>query len=212
MGWINDIIWWFYLSVSCSQNIKNIMTTIFFFGGYLATHDEVAAWRGSAFQQNYKLNVFAYPWPTGANASEPLNFWPASNSLLLAQTISQVVDPDIYIVGHSSGCAYANDIADKLRVYYPHAGFNLICLDGFVPNAALLALPSTQVWSAEWNGHKSLNYNSLCKTKNFKVYTPDHEITEVWGLHFSLVNKVTNDHTTIQTGYVNCNSNLTFIK
>ena len=189
------------------------MTAIFYFGGYLATHDEVALWRANALNQpTFKLlNVTCYPWPIGANASEPLNFWPASHSLLLAQTISQVNDMDIYIVGHSSGCAYANDVADKLRLHYPKVTFHLICLDGFVPNASLLALPTTQVWSAEWNGHKSLNYDALKNYHNFKVYTPDHEITAVWGLHFALVNKNTNDHTSIQTGYLSCISNLTFL-
>lgn len=187
------------------------MTAIFFFAGYLATHDEVALWRESALKQNDKLNVTAYPWPIGANASEPLNFWPKSHSMLLAQTISQVFDPDVYIVGHSSGCAYANDIADKLRLHYPKFKSYLICLDGFAPNLGLRNLTTTQLWSAEWQDHKSLNFDALHTWQNFKVYTPDHEITNVWGLHFSLVNKNANNHTSIQTGYENCNANLTFL-
>ena len=188
------------------------MTGIFFFGGAQATYSDVEAWRRSALQQNAYLDIFTFPWPTGANPFHPLNDWPSTNSMLLARMVADWRDnDDAYIVGHSSGCAYSNDVAAKVHQYYPHARFHLIVLDGFAPAQVLAELPNTQIWSAKSGGHLSLNYTALEHYPHFKVYEPDHALTKTWGLHFSLVNTKTTDNTAIQTGYLDCNSNLTFL-
>lgn len=190
------------------------MTTIFYFGGAQATEDEVLAWKRSVLEQVpgpmlIRTQVFVYPWPKSVSAVHPVV--PSFALDVLVATVLSVDDDKIYIVGHSSGCYFSNLVAQLLFHNYPHKKFHLICLDGFLPSADVLSLPETQVWTAKYGDYKSLNYDAMSHVKNFHVYTPKHEITGTWGLHFSLVNTNANSSTVIHTGYVNCEANLSFL-
>jgi predicted alpha/beta hydrolase family esterase len=102
------------------------MTTIYFFGGFRASKTDVSAWRTSLLQQKPDISVVATPYPHGASAGDPLAFW---NNAELAATIATSHD-DCFIVGHSSGCALANDLAERVLAAECD-DFTLIALDGF---------------------------------------------------------------------------------
>jgi hypothetical protein len=176
--------------------------TIFYFGGYRATSSDVAAWANSVQKQNPQLSVTAYPYPTGASAGDPLAEWTQSREV--AAKVAERA-PAI-IIGHSSGCAIANDVAEHALDL--GAEFQLIALDGFCPSPRLLARSDTLCWSAKGpNGEHSLNYEALSGTRCFHVY--EAKVAEPWPLHFSLVNlNVSDDYDEIADGYRNCMANL----
>ncbi len=186
------------------------MITIYFFGGYLSNQKDVDAWKQSAEQSGVTVN--AYPYPVGASAGDPLEKWFRSK-LIARDIITTIPEQNIIIVGHSSGCAIANDVA-QATIHLGYNRFTLIALDGFCPNTDLLALPNTKVWSAYYHGDDgsaevSLNYDSLQERagKNFNAYKA--KVREKWPLHFSLVNlNVSDDYDTLVEGYHECNANL----
>ena len=109
------------------------------------------------------------------------------------------------IVGHSSGCAIANDVANA-AFDLGGINFKLVALDGFCPSPELLSLPGTAVWSAECNGARSPNYYALSPCKQFRVYNP--KVTGQWPLHFSLINlNVSDQYDQITDGYRACEAN-----
>ncbi len=187
------------------------MIQIYFFGGYLSSQSDVDMWRSSAYSQNPLLNITAYPWPQGASSEDPLKTF--KGSLQIAREIVKVNGP-VYIVGHSSGCAIANEVAWLTRYLDSKCNFSLICLDGFRPTRILFLLPKTQCWSAHsqdnLNEYWSLNYKVLSESNpSFHVY--EAKVIEQWPLHFSLVNENVTNNTTIETGYKNCKANLMFL-
>jgi hypothetical protein len=111
------------------------------------------------------------------------------------------------IVGHSSGCAIANDVASATRL--KGRKFRLLALDGYCPGPHLLSLDGTEVWAAECRGVRSRNYESLKARagKRFKVHHAD--VIKAWPLHYSLVNlNVSDDWARITDGYHKIDSNL----
>jgi hypothetical protein len=129
---------------------------IHFFGGYRATNQNVLAWCNSLETKQPNVIAIGWPYPIGSSAGDPLKCWNCSGSI--AKLISVDVD-ECLIVGHSSGCALANDVAGK-ALALGAKNFRLIALDGFLPRPELLNLPGTVVWSAECNGVHSLNYKT----------------------------------------------------
>ena len=179
------------------------MRNIYFFGGYLATQADVNAWKVSALLQTIFTNIKVFPWPNHASSSDPLATFKGSREI--AHEV-ELLDHETYIVGHSSGCAIANEVASLLS--HP---VNLVCLDGFVPYRTQRPLPTTQIWSAASASHGlSRNYQNLKTYPNFHVYVS--KCTQVWPLHFSLVNENVDDTTTILRGYLNCKANLCWLK
>jgi predicted alpha/beta hydrolase family esterase len=180
------------------------MTTVYFFGGYRASQTDVSAWRTSLLQQKPGISAVATPYPQGASSSNPLAFW---NNAELAATIARTND-DCFIVGHSSGCALANDLAERVLAA-EFDDFTLIALDGFKPDSKLLARDRTICWSAQFGHVKSLNYAALQDAPRFEVYRPSQPAHN-WALHFSLVNANARDGfvDSIPSGYRDCKANL----
>ena len=178
---------------------------IVFFAGNGATISNVHDWANSAEEQNKDLEVKPYAWPTGASVFNPLSSFKGSPEI--AKEINGFKD-ETYIIGHSSGCAIANEVV-SLITKGPLT--HLICLDGFVPYAHQRELPTTQIWSAMHNGHLSRNFTALKGFKNFHVFDPPSGVTSEWGLHYSLVNLNTNNDTGIINGYKDCKANLCWL-
>lgn len=181
---------------------------ILFFGGYRSTRDDVVAWAHSAMRQNPAIaQVHPFPYPQYASAGNPLNDWNTSDAFEAVSGDMRQVD-ELIIVGHSSGCAFANYVAEKLN---GQRDFKLIALDGFCPSKTLLVLPKTKVWSARNPNADvhSLNYWG-CRARagdNFHVY--EANVERRWPLHFSLVNEaVSDDYSAITEGYRHCAANL----
>lgn len=179
------------------------MTTVYFFGGYRASQADVSAWRTSLLQQRPSLSVVVTPYPQGATAGDPLAFWDNAD---LAATIATTND-DCFIVGHSSGCALANNLAERVLAA-DFDDFTLIALDGFKPNSKLLARDRTTCWSAQFGYIKSRNYAALQDAPRFQVYRPSQPAHN-WALHFSLVNANARDGLvdSIPSGYEDCKAN-----
>jgi hypothetical protein len=177
---------------------------VYFFGGYRSTVADVQAWGKSLEAKVPGATAIVFPYPAGASASDPLGEWGCSQDIathILARTNESCI-----IVGHSSGCAIANDVAN-VALDLGARNFKLIALDGFRPSPELLSLPGTTVWSAECNGARSLNYDDLSFCKKFRVYHA--EVTEQWPLHFSLVNiNVSDEYGELEQGYRKCEANI----
>jgi hypothetical protein len=179
--------------------------TIFFFGGYLSNNDDVFSWANSVEKKVPNTIVVPFPYPRNATSGDPLHVWNYS------KTVASMVRNDDLIVGHSSGCAIANDVADTVVNQYKITGFHLIVLDGFKPCQTLLALPNTSVWSAANGNIHSRNYDALSDSPNFNVYHTS--VKSQWPLHFSLLNlNVSDNHSKITEGYYNCDANLDVLK
>ena len=89
---------------------------VLFFGGYHASASDVKAWWASAKAQKPDVMFDCFPWPSGANAdaeSAVSTFTKAGSYALALTTIHSHAADNIYIVGHSSGCAIANAV-DRL--------------------------------------------------------------------------------------------------
>lgn len=184
-----------------------MVMTVFFFGGYNSTHNDVVSWKNS-FEKKTNLPAMVFHYPEGASAGDPLEDWDAS------EDVAQLVKDGDTIVGHSSGCAIANDVAETvLKIKAKTEGiifakrFKLIVLDGFHPRNGLRDAVDTKIWSAKCGDVYSLNYHALKDFKNFHVY--EAKVKEKWPLHFSLVNlNVSDEYGLITQGYHDCDANL----
>jgi hypothetical protein len=202
-------------------------TFVLFIGGYKATIGDINLWTASAGGQKQDWIFDGYPWPPSATdkdkpadsgATSAVAAFTAAKSM--PEAIKKIVDgkyDEVYIVGHSSGCAIANKIDEELMVALGETStvkVNLVALDGFRPSPAQLNRPTTQVWCAKdgKNENQSKNYPSLKGTGGLKMYTAQ-ACTNIWSLHFSLVNTFTSDKTVksnkdIPNGYLGCRANL----
>jgi hypothetical protein len=179
-------------------------TYVYFFGGYRSTVADVEAWGKSLEAKVPGATAIVFPYPHGASARDPLAEWGYSQDIAM-HILGRSNQPCI-IVGHSSGCAIANDVA-SVALDLGAENFKLIALDGFRPSHELLSLPETTVWSAECNGVRSFNYDHLSSCQEFRVYYA--EVTEQWPLHFSLLNvNVSDEYGDLEHGYRNCEANV----
>jgi hypothetical protein len=115
----------------------------------------------------------------------------------------------IFIVGHSSGCAIANEVNSRLDG--DHKNVTLVDLDGFAPHPKQKKGAKVQAWYAVGPGGKGKSVNhAIGRIKSTATYA-----TQPWSLHFSLVNKAaTNDITNKNyptEGYAGCIANLDFL-
>ena len=177
---------------------------VYFFGGYRSAVADVEAWGKSLEAKVPGATAIVFPYPPGASAHDPLAEWGYSQDIAM-HILGRSNEPCI-IVGHSSGCAIANDVA-SVALDLGAKNFKLIALDGFRPSQELLSLPGTTVWSAECNGVRSLNYDHLSSCQEFRVYYA--EVAEQWPLHFSLVNvNVSDEYGELEQGYRKCEANI----
>lgn len=187
---------------------------VLFFGGYQASASDVKAWWASAKAQKPDVMFDCFPWPSGANAdaeSAVSTFTKAGGYALALTTIHSHAADNIYIVGHSSGCAIANAVDRGLK---GTSKITLVALDGFAPNGEQRARPNTQIWAAECGSAKSRNHDALKRVAGdrLKIYKAT-DCVQPWALHFSVVNSAAYDKTvtSIATGYAQCRANLMWL-
>jgi hypothetical protein len=165
---------------------SRMSTFVLFIGGYKATIGDINLWTASAGGQKQDWIFDGYPWPPSATdkdkpadsgATSAVTAFRAAKSM--PEAINKIVDgkyDEVYIVGHSSGCAIANKIDEELMVALGEistVNVNLVALDGFRPSPAQLKRPTTQVWCAKdgKNENQSKNYPFLKGTVGLKMYT-----------------------------------------
>jgi hypothetical protein len=202
--------------------------SVFFWGGYQSTDQDMQLWYTSAKAQRPDLDIFTYAWPPALNAAKDSDGDDAVKMLKrkidhdsifqswldLIQTTQATAKTDvIFLVGHSSGCAIANAVHLAL---IDVKKITLVCLDGYLPKTTedrnQLDLP-TQVWSA-WCGEKTSHNYRNGAVPLFQYWEPTDctEDTDEWSLHFSLVNKSASAvAVTLATGYANCEANLCWL-
>jgi predicted alpha/beta hydrolase family esterase len=197
-------------------------TFVLFIGGYGSKISDIEHWKTSAAGQRKDLTFDGFPWPPSAKDSSDtsaVSAFEAAKSM--PEAIKKITDSssnDVYIVGHSSGCAIANKIDEELAKALGKSSkvtVNLVTLDGFKPSDAQRGRPTTQLWCAEDSknkSNKSKNYKFMKHLAGLKLYQAQ-DCTNIWSLHFSLVNSAVNDKTVggykdLPSGYLNCRANL----
>jgi hypothetical protein len=173
-------------------------------------------WLASAKSQRKDVDFDAIPYPRGASSDGHSAVAAFTKGDQYGDVIAQIGTcgaDQIYIVGHSSGCAIANAVD---RGLIDHSHITLIALDGFPPDSTQLGRPSTQVWSADCGAAISLNYKWLkdkLGASQLQVFHATNCKTKV-SLHFSLVNAAatTKIVESISDGYHHCKANLFWLK
>jgi hypothetical protein len=188
---------------------------VYFFGGYLSTHDDVVSWKRSV-ELVSGVSATVWHYPEGASAGDPLAVWDSSTAV--ARMMLAAGGPAL-VVSHSSGVCIANDVAMKARGL-GFVDFSFVALDGGPVSGVLLGLSSTQLWSAVGgNGAHSLNYGAMRSYADhvgksgaqFHIYWAGG-VSMRWPIHFSLVNTNASDAASgITDGYRDCAANLTVL-
>jgi hypothetical protein len=186
--------------------------SVFFFGGYKSTSGQMDDWIKSAHGQRPDVTFNAYPYPSD-------NPEPSDKDIdtfkKVIKTINDSTAGKIFIVGHSSGCAIANGVDQRLK---DTTKVTLVALDGFAPNAN--QLKRSQVWAAVSGTAKSFNHDRLLKRvgeKRLQIFHAGSDCTTELALHFSLVNVSANDKdlksfkTDLGNGYKACEANLCWL-
>jgi hypothetical protein len=198
-------------------------TFVLFIGGYGAKISDIELWKSSATGQRAGVTFDGYPWPPSATDASDTSALAAFDKSM-PEAIKKIIDSkcdEVFIVGHSSGCAIANSIDEKLMKALGKTStvtVKLVALDGFRPSDAQVHRSTTQVWTADDSkdkSHTSLNYKSMKKVDRCQTYHAQ-DCTNIWSLHFSLVNTATSDKTVktnkdIPNGYLNCRANLCWL-
>jgi pimeloyl-ACP methyl ester carboxylesterase len=183
-------------------------THVVFFGGFQSSQPDMDLWLASAQQVCPGVIYNAFPYPAHASFARnaAANGFDSQYDDVLA-TIANVGADSLFIVGHSSGCAIANELNSRLPG--DHKGrVTLIDLDGFSPWHHQIKGSDHQVWSAVESGGngKSVNWDA-----SHRIF-PSGSATQPWSLHFSLVNMAATDIIDINTyprlGYAGCIANL----
>lgn len=189
-----------------------------FFGGWKASTIEMGLWLASA--KNIcgdDVEYDAYPYPHGAGSGDTAA---VNNFKQFDEAIKKVEGSGaetIYIVGHSSGCAIANELNSRIKG--DHKNITLVDLDGFAPSPGQVKKSSLQVWSAEGaKGGQSLHHDDWGRVQSqLQVYTAA-SATNKWSLHFSLVNTAATDaiksssDEDLKKGYAGCIANLCWLR
>src|SRR5262245_51355385 len=91
-------------------------TFVVFFGGYQATQDHIDAWLGSAGTRARGTQFIGFPWPKDMDPGPGKDDIQTSDAYKSAVAAIQASSAgEIYIVGHSSGCAIANAVDSALK-------------------------------------------------------------------------------------------------
>ena len=181
---------------------------VVFFGGWKASKIEMELWLASAKNVcGMDVEYDAFPYPDGAGYRD-------TNAV---DGFSKQFDGAIKKIGHSSGCAIANELNSRLKGDHSH--ITLVDLDGFAPSPDQIKKSSLQVWSAEGaKGGKSLHHDDWGPySSQLQVYTAA-SATNKWSLHFSLVNTAATDaiksssDEDLKKGYAGCIANLCWLR
>jgi hypothetical protein len=198
-------------------------TFVLFIGGYGAKISDIDLWKSSAAGQRAGVTFDGFPWPPSARDALDTSALAAFKKSM-PEAVKKIIDSkcdQVFIVGHSSGCAIANSIDEELAGALGKTStvtVNLVALDGFRPSAAQVHRLTTQAWTADDSNdasNTSLNYKSMKKVDRVQTYHAQG-CTNIWSLHFSLVNTATSDKTVktnkdIPNGYLNCRANLCWL-
>lgn len=192
---------------------------VVFFGGWKASKIEMELWLASAKNVcGADVEYDAFPYPDGAGYRDTNAVDGFSKQFDGA--IKKIKDSGAattYIVGHSSGCAIANELNSRLKGDQSH--ITLVDLDGFAPSPDQIKKSTLQVWSAEGaKGGKSLHHDDWGPySSQLQVYTAA-SATNKWSLHFSLVNTAATDaiksssDEDLKKGYAGCIANLCWLR
>jgi hypothetical protein len=188
---------------------------VFYFGGYNADWEDILKWVASAKMQQPNLDITGYAWPAGVTHWPPKSIVKGSEKLIK----SAVADIEaskaklIYIVGHSSGCAIANEVDKRLQNVTKRALVGLVALDGVTPDADQLTRWTTQAWGAMCDGQPSKNFPGPAGGRRHIYTVPVKNCKQLWPLHFVLVNAAARDGqvTGTDNGYDNCVANLIWL-
>jgi hypothetical protein len=186
-------------------------TSVFFFGGFKASQDDIDAWVRSARQQKPDIDFTGFPWtsgPTSSPADTVVKGSKKSGQYKSAVDAIQACKADkIYIVGHSSGCAIANAVDKELK----DPRVVLVALDGYSPDDDQLKRSTTQVWGAMCGKVKSKNFPGWSRGRQ-RIYQAT-DCKQLLPLHFSVVNTAARDGKviSIETGYIHCKANLAWL-
>ena len=183
---------------------------VVFIGGYRASQPDMDLWRTSAEKQRDDVKFDAFPYPDSAtyeDTSAVDGFGKQFDAAL--KKIADTGADTLFVVGHSSGCAIANEL--NSRVKGNHSNVTLVDLDGFAPSADQIKNSSVQAWCAEGSGGKGRSLNWAAWKKKFITGSA----TQPWSLHFSLVNSAATDAITKDNyktkGYAGCLANLCWL-
>ena len=183
---------------------------VVFIGGFQSSKTDMDLWLASATTQRSDVKFDAYPFPDIRNPDEGPSI--AGFEKRFDEVIQKIEDSGadtIFIVGHSSGCAIANEVNSRLKG--DHKNVTLVDLDGFAPHPKQKKGATVQAWYAVGPGGKGKSMNH---SLGHKKYIAAHA-TEPWSLHFSLVNKAATNHITNKNykteGYAGCIANLDWL-
>ena len=180
-----------------------------FFGGFQSSQPDVDRWCESASKQRKDVKFEAYPFPDIPKAGDT----DAVNGFKQFDEVTKKIEDahadKIYIVGHSSGCAIANQVNSLVKV--DHKSVTLVDLDGFAPSGDQIKGSSVEAWCAEGDGGRGHSVHWAKWKKKFTAASA----TQEWSLHFSLVNTAATDAITSKnyktTGYAGCIANLCWL-
>ena len=183
---------------------------VVFIGGFQSDQKAMDLWLASARTQRKDVVFDAYPFPHIKHSDR--NHSVAGFEDQFDAVIKKIEDSHaakIFIVGHSSGCAIADEVNKRLGG--DRKNVTLVDLDGFAPSADQIKRSSVQAWSAEGAGGKG---KSLHWAQAHKKFIAASATTE-WSLHFSLVNTAATDaitkHNYRSKGYAGCIANLCWL-
>ncbi len=188
-----------------------------FFGGWKASKIDVGLWLASAKNicgEDVEYDAFPYPDGAGPGSKDAVNNFKQFDEA--AKKIEDSAAATIYIVGHSSGCAIANELNSRIKGDHSH--IRLVDLDGFAPRSDQIKESSLQVWSAKGaKGGQSLHHDDWGALQGqLNEYTAA-SATNIWSLHFSLVNTAVTDaiksssDDDLKKGYAGCIANLCWL-
>jgi hypothetical protein len=187
---------------------------VIFFGGYKASKTDMELWRASAGKQRDDVQFEAFPYPDiqGAGDDDAVaGFKKQFGFDAVIKTIEGSGADTLFIVGHSSGCAIANELNSRIKEDKFH--ITLVDLDGFAPSPDKKKKSTVEAWSADGDSGKK---HSLWWASNKKISHAIHA-TNKYSLHFSLVNKAATDDITslslddLKKGYAGCIANLDWL-
>lgn len=183
---------------------------VVFIGGFQSSKTDMQLWLTSATKQRGDVDFDAYPFPAirHADAKSAVAGFEDQFDDIIKKIEGSDADR-IFIVGHSSGCAIANEL--NSRVGGDHTKITLVDLDGFTVRPDQENGSEVQRWYAEGPRGKGLSVNH----KAGRIKYPALHATQEWSLHFSLVNQAATNAITLKTykdkGYAGCIANLGFL-
>ena len=181
-----------------------------FIGGFQSTQPQVDLWKVSAQQlrNDVTFDAFSYPATKDYSDSGAVHGFGKTGFDAAIQRINDVGADRLFIVGHSSGCAIANELNFRLP---KSKSITLVDLDGFVASRHKKQDSDLEPWCAQGDGGKG---HSLWWAAEKNKFTSS-SATKTWSLHFSLVNlaatdKITHDNYK-EIGYAGCVANLCWL-